>query len=273
MSQHSPSNLTASYPTTASLIALYSSEGLSTGFGYYTAGNPVFADSTAFFNKLAAEGFFTGGSPRLYYTPAQAASLLSRGTVVYNSRTINLIEYRLRIEGLTTGDIRSVGVVHAPGEDQCTILAALEAEGYTTGDASIAPSTSNPALSDLTCADGRLYQTECVALWSAYRAVGSQDAAWDSGLVENVSHRIVKTFAAPVTLMIGIWWMGGAGGPTTDVGLTIDDVKIIWSEHDTTGAKVMLYNLSAGTHTFKFYYMTYGARPGRFSIIAFRQGG
>lgn len=145
------------------IINTFRSDGVRTGFNYYTVGvNPtVFSTNSNFQNTLANEGFFTGHEPRIYYTPAQAALLLSKAFTLAGSNMYG-IEYKLRTEGFTTGDLMTGMVEHSPGDSAAVILGNLNAEGYVTGLQGIM-SPSDPAMYDNQCADGRCMGSGCLA--------------------------------------------------------------------------------------------------------------
>lgn len=266
MAIYPPSVLNTSYQTTNSLIALYGAEGMTLGFGQFSNiptdpnyNSGVFASAAAFFATIVDRGFFTGSTLKRYYTPAQAAFLYSQPSVAFsengNIQTINLIEYRLRTEGITTGYFAAGGTVHGPGEDSCTILDNLSADGYMTGViAQTAPVEGG--FVDVQCVDGRSYKTCCIALWS--HAVTGLVGAYNSGWGALPSATFSVTFLCPVTVL----FVGGSaescgfrfyvdGVLTSGAGVTTP-TSTPFPVFPVGGSK--LFNLAAGTHVFTFEY-------------------
>lgn len=263
---YAPFEIATSFPDTASLMAGFGSGAIQTGFGCFdnVAGSPhyyaaPFASAAAFWALLVNRGFFTGCYPHAYYTPAAAAVLFAAGNVTYGGVSMNRIEHRMRVEGITIGCFGEGAVSHAPGDDACTILENLGIDGYTSGISdSIAP--IDGGFSDTGCEDGRRYTTCCVSLWSKLVTglAGVANAVWAALPAKSFS----QTFDCPVTIhyngsalhlaghrfyVDGVL-IGGAGGGDCRAG---PPVVTMCAYPD---GNTIVFDLAAGTHTFTFEY-------------------
>lgn len=288
MAIYPPSTLNASYQGSASLVALFGSEGITFGF-YQYSNNPsdpyynpdTFSSPTRFWQYCIDRGFFTGSTLKRYYTPAQALALFNAPAIAYSENgtvyTINQIEYRMRTEGVTTGYFNAGGTVHQPGDDTCTILENLSADGYMTGViAQVAPVEGGFA--DTQCTDGRNYNTCCVSLWNKIvnGILSSANVTWQPSPAGTT---FTVTFSCPVTVLF-------TGGATINCGYRfyMDGVRISGAGGSATvpapvypPGNAHLFDVAAGSHVFTFEYCR-DAQAGNVAaanaaFIAFRQGG
>ena len=132
MASYTPAQLLASYNSQQLLSNLWYNDGSTTGFVVRAgiAGASVIA---TVFGYFAGEGFFTGKFPLKYYTPQQATVLGTAGMVAV-----------MMAEGITTGSLVAGQIVHAAGDTDVTILAALRGDGYTSGLGQVINSQIDP---------------------------------------------------------------------------------------------------------------------------------
>lgn len=288
MGIYPPSTLNTSYQGSASLVALFGTEGITFGFGEYSniPGDPnfnadPFSSTTRFWAYCIDRGFFTGSTLKRYYTPAQAASLFNAPAISYSENgtlyTINQIEYRMRSEGVTTGYFASGGTIHNPGDDTCTILENLSTDGYMTGViAQVAPVEGGFA--DTQCTDGRDYNTCCISLWNKVvnGLIGGANVNWQAAPAGTT---FTVTFSCPVTVL----FTGGANNGT-GFRFYMDGVRISGAGGTATVSQPVyppgnahVFNVAAGTHVFTFDYCRDGLAGsnlfGNAVFVAFAQGG
>lgn len=160
---YTPSQITGLFATLADIRGVYATNGARTGFGFYDNGSDpaYFVSDLALMNLLSDEGFFTGSNPKVFYTPEQAATLMTKLFSI-NAQDMYGIEYKLRTEGFTVGDFMLGMVQHSPGDSAAIIMGNLSAEGYVTGLQGIL-SPADPALFDSQCVDGRCMGSGCMA--------------------------------------------------------------------------------------------------------------
>lgn len=160
---YTPSTIAGTFATLADIRSVYATNGVRTGFGFYTNGTTpaYFTTNNAFMNALADEGFFTGSNPKVFYTPEQAATLLAKAFVLDGAPMYG-IEYKMRTEGFTVGDFMSGMVQHSAGDSTAIIIGNMQMEGYVTGLQGIL-SPADAALFDSQCVDGRCIGSGCMA--------------------------------------------------------------------------------------------------------------
>lgn len=134
-------------------------DGYTTGFSFHAPGVSTPLD------VMRDEGFITGAIVKKYYTPEQAAILYAGSfSIAYSggTLTVNGIEYKIRVEGITSGDLTTSLNVYGPGTAPCTILQTMSDEGFVTG----IPEwfgQADSGLTDFECTDGRCYGSGCYA--------------------------------------------------------------------------------------------------------------
>lgn len=221
MAKYTPSELAASFNTTELLEGLFATEGITTGFNYYdSVNNPGMGADV--WTKFANEGFFTGHLPRRYYNPLQATALAAMSFVLAGD-TMDGIEYRIRTEGVTTGDYSDGITVHSPGEAVCVILDTLATEGYASGPGYAPMIPASDGIADLQCTDGRGYGSGCLRPTIETLNIDFTDSAYSSGQWDNektASITLEYNYPAKVILFLHATVTdltrddeGGGGGP------------------------------------------------------------
>lgn len=160
---YTPSQIASLFATFGDIRGVYATNGVRTGFGFYDNGTDpaYFVSDNALLNLLSDEGFFTGSNPKVFYTPEQAATLMTKMFSI-NAQDMYGIEYKMRTEGITVGDFMLGMVQHSPGDSAAIIMGNLASEGYVTGLQGIL-SPADPALFDSQCVDGRCMGSGCMA--------------------------------------------------------------------------------------------------------------
>lgn len=242
MTTYNPAALLA-YPNSIDLVNLFKADGLTTGFGVFT--DPitpsVFTSWTNFKNTCKENGFFTGYIAKAYYNPLVAETLMAASMLMDTGGghvTIDGIEYKMRTEGVTTGDFSTPSAGYAPGMAPCDILQTLSDEGFTSGSSTFI-SEADPALVDSGCIDGRVYGSGCMTPTMLHlgrlTVTSGPQLTW--GAWESDTVTVNYPFDARLTIYLSMiptvpdhqWGVSQQGGPHEhkDTYIMIDSVTLL----------------------------------------------